>query len=264
MKKSVFLGVGLLVLMVSCQGLFEEVKEKLTTAVASYIVNNAGGIDIKDFKGEITPEAVGLIAENGKTLKSFSFTKPTSDGVMTCNEVPVDFVKTNAKPGIRSVSASPYVGTWEAFIPLQDGFKRLFLDLKENAECAIYLEVLPKNDVEVKTHVETVLEGSVTQNANKYALTVSSTKGYGASLKRATATLEENSDVLTAVFNANGRAYRLEIFKLNNTEGTKKTYVGTGAFSKENVGTDITFVVDGSNFTLTVPNETKLPKNFNK
>ena len=259
MKRRAFFVVGLLFLMTSCGNLLNEIKEQFTSTTAKYFKNVDGGITIKDFEGNVSPKELGLTDDKGKPIETLSFGKP-ENGIMSCNEVPVDFVKINDVPGVRAVSPSPYVGTWESFVPMEDGFKRLFMDLRNDGSCKIYLEVIADSSVEIKTRVKTVLNGTVKKNAKEYVMTVTKGSGYASSIGRVTATLEiKSSGILTASFEANGKSYSLDVFKLASEKGNKKTYVGNDLFAK-----DVTLVIDGNNFTLTVPEGIVLPKKFNK
>lgn len=281
MKKSTMLSVtfiAIIVLMLaSCEAFVDTIKESFTTAVAKYIITNMGGIEIKDFeeKEGVTPEKAGLIDENGIVPKSFTFNKPDKNGVggiITCNELPLEFFKISNEVGKRNVGHSPYSGTWEAIVPIPQGFRKIFLDLKNGGECSIYFDLYPNDDVEVKTRKETVLQGKFSPS-HGYILDniYSSSTGYKKSMKRFAGCLEESNNtsdlrVLFAKFKVAGQFNFVRMFELKEGTITKGTYFGDGDFSEEKVGKKITFEIDRSNFSfkLTIPEGTKLPKKFNK
>lgn len=273
MKKSTFLYVScattILLSIISCQALIDGVKESFTTVVARYIERQMGGIEIKDFEKDARLETAGLIDENGGIPKSFTFSKPDDfgiGGVMSCNELPLDFVKISNEAGARSVTPSKYAGTWEAIIPMPQGFRKIFLDLKDNQKCSIYFDLYPDNDVDVKIRKKTVLEGSTTPENGFVLSNVTHSEGYKESIKRFAGRLEKEDDsnhnVLFAKFKVAGRLNTVKMFELKSGTPTKGVYVGVGDFSEENIGKKITFEVDGRNFKLTIPEGTKLPKEF--
>ena len=276
MKKSAMLFVTFVVVavlaMTSCQALVDTIKESFTTAVAKYIINNMGGIEIKDFeeKEGVTPEKAGLIDENGIVPKSFTFNKPDKNGVggiITCNELPLEFFKISNEVGKRNVGHSPYSGTWEAITPMPYGFRKIFLDLKTGNKCSVYFDVVPNDDVVIKTRKATVLQGRSTSENGFVLSNITSGTGYVKSIKRFAGHLElENSNYrfLVAKFKVAGQFNKVRMFELKTGNLTKGTYIGTGDFAEEKVGTKITFEIDNNNFTLTIPEGTKLPKNFTK
>lgn len=281
MKKSTMLSVtfvAIIVLMLaSCEAFVDTIKESFTTAVAKYIITNMGGIEIKDFeeKEGVTPEKAGLIDENGIVPKSFTFNKPDEYGVgaiMSCNELPLDFVKISNKAGVRSVAPSKYAGTWEAIVPMPEGFRKIFLDLKNGGECSIYFDLYPNDDVEVKTRKETVLQGKFSPSHGYILENIySSSTGYKKSMKRFAGCLEDINDtsdlrVLFAKFKVAGQFNFVRMFELKEGTIAKGTYFGDGDFSEEKVGKKITFEIDRSNFSfkLTIPEGTKLPRKFTK
>lgn len=272
MKKRYFV-VALVVftLFFSCGDLIDQIKEKISTAVARYIQKEAGGIQIKDFEGDISPSSLGLKTPDGKEVTSFNFTEPKDDGVMSCEEVPVDFVKTSDEPGTRSVApgkTSEYVGTWEGFIPLIEGFKRVFLDLKANGKCSIYLELpqTAKTLGDITTKVETVVEGSCTKSQIGYELFAQKTnaKGYASAFNHVVAALKIVNDELVAEFKIDGRDNAIKLFKLKSEQGTKKVYAGTEYFAADKLEKEITLEIDENKNTckLTIPQGTKLPRNY--
>ena len=279
MKKSSMLFATFVVvavlLMTSCQALFDSVKESFTTVVAKYVENGIGGIEIKDFEKDAKLEKAGLVDENGIVPKSFTFNRPDEYGVgaiMSCNELPLDFVKISNKAGIRSVSPSKYAGTWEAIVPMPEGFRKIFLDLKNGGECSIYFDLYPNDDVEVKTRKETVLQGRFSPSHGYILENIyNSSTGYKKSMKRFAGCLEESNNtsdlrVLFAKFKVAGQFNFVRMFELKEGTIDKGTYFGDGDFSEEKVGKKITFEIDRSNFSfkLTIPEGTKLPRKFNK
>ena len=262
-------------LTASCQAFFDTVKESFTTVVAKYVENGVGGIEIKDFEKDAKLEKAGLIDEDGIVPKSFTFNKPDMydvGGIMSCNELPLDFVKISNEAGKRSIKPSKYAGTWEAIVPMPQGFRKIFLDLKSGGNCSIYFDLYPNDDVEVKTRKETVLQGKFSPS-HGYILDniYSSSTGYKKSMKRFAGCLEDinnTSDlrVLFAKFKVAGQFNFVRMFELKEGTIDKGTYFGDGDFSEEKVGKKITFEIDRSNFSfkLTIPEGTKLPKKFNK
>lgn len=277
MKKSTVLFIAFvatfMLLMVSCQDFFNEIRSSITTAVAKYIETQAG-LEIKDFAKDMgtTPENAGLVDEDGNVPKSLTFNKPDKTdvgGLMSCNELPLDFVKISNEFGERKrkVAPSRYIGTWEAITPLPQGFRKIYLDLKEDGNCSIYFDIVPNDDVEIKTRKETVLQGSVTTEGG-YALNINnSSTGYTKSIKRFAGRLEKvgtDYNTLVAKFKVAGQFNTIKLFELQSGDQIKGTYVGTGDFAEEKVGTKITFEIENNNFTLTIPAGTKLPKKFSK
>lgn len=278
MKKRYFVASLLIFsLFFSCAGLLSnilnDIKEMATTAVARYIQNEVGGITIKDFEGQVLPSNMGLNKPSGEVVKSFNFSAPKDDGVMSCEEVPIDFVKISKRTGERAVTtgkSNKYVGTWEGFIPLGEGFKRVFLDLKKDETCGIYLE-LPQTArklVDIKTRVVTVIEGSCTKGQNAYELfaTIDNAKGYATLFKHMVTTLKIVGDELLAEFKVDGRDNSVAIFKLDSdrSQGDKKVYVGTRHFEKYKLEKEITLEINENtnNCTFTIPEGTKLPRNY--
>jgi len=264
-----------MLLTASCQAFFDTVKETFTTVVARYVERQIGGIEIKDFEKDAKLEKAGLIDEDGIVPKSFTFNKPDKydvGGIMSCNELPLDFVKISNEAGVRSIKPSKYAGTWEAIVPVPEGFRKIFLDLKNGGECSIYFDLYPNDDVEVKTRKETVLQGKFSPS-HGYVLDniYSSSTGYKKSMKRFAGCLEDINDtsdlrVLFAKFKVAGQFNFVRMFELKEGTIDKGTYFGDGDFSEEKVGKKITFEIDRSNFSfkLTIPEGTKLPKKFNK
>ena len=110
MKKSTMLFATFVVvavlIMTSCQALFYTLKKLFTTVVAKYLENGIGGIEIKDFEKDAKLEKAGLIDENGIVPKSFTFNKPDKydvGGIMSCNELPLDFVKISNEAGVLNL-----------------------------------------------------------------------------------------------------------------------------------------------------------------
>jgi len=276
MKKRYFIcALVLFALFFSCKDLIDDIKEKVTTAIARYIQKEAGGIEIKDFEGDVSPSKIGLKTPDGQEVTSFNFSEPKSDGIMSCDEVPVDFVKTSDEPGKRSVGpgkTNKYVGTWEGFIPFLDGFKRVFLDLKASGKCGIYLEFPQnaKNLQDIKTRVDTVIKGTCTkeQDSYKFSANMGDSKGYASAFARIVATLKIVEKELVAEFNVDGKANSIKLFKLDETktQGNKKMYVGTEHFAKDKVEQEITLEIDENSHacTLTIPKDTKLPRNYHQ
>lgn len=271
MKKRYFVSaLFIFALFYSCGNLINDIKEKVTTAVASYVQKNAGGIEIKDFEGNVNPAALGLKTPDGREVNSFNFSEPKSDGIISCEEVPVDFKKIDDKPGTRSVTSNGWVGTWEGFIPFGEGFKKVFLDLKENGKCGIYLEFPEnaKNLTDIKTHVSTVITGSCTKSQNSYELfaTVNSAQGYASAFQRVAATLKIVQDELFAEFKVDGNEDSIKLFKLDEAKSSenKKIYVGTEHFAADKVDKEITLEIyeNTNNCKLTIPEGTKLPRNY--
>lgn len=264
-----------MLLTASCQAFFDTVKETFTTVVAKYVENGIGGIEIKDFEKDAKLEKAGLIDEDGIVPKSFTFNKPDKydvGGIMSCNELPLDFVKISNEAGVRGVAPSKYAGTWEAIVPVADGFRKIFLDLKDNQKCSIYFDLYPNDDVEVKTRRATVLQGRFSPS-HGYILDniYSSSTGYKKSMKRFAGCLEESNNtsdlrVLFAKFKVAGQFNFVKMFKLKEGTISKGTYFGDGDFSEEKVGKKITFEIDRNNFSfkLTIPEGTKLPKEFGR
>ena len=276
MKKSTMLFMAFVattvLLVASCGALVDTIKESLTTAVARYIITNTGGIEIKDFveKEGVTPEKAGLVDENGVVPKSFTFTKPDKNdvgGIMTCNELPLELVKISNEAGKRNVGPSPYSGTWEAIVPMPQGFRKIYLDLKDGYKCNIYFDIVPNDNVEVKTRVKTVLKGVFTEENGFVLSQVNDASGYIKSIERFAGRLEkvENDyNTLVAKFKVAGQFNTIKLFELQSGNQIKGLYIGAGDFSEEKVGTKITFEIDNNNFTLTIPEGTKLPKKFAK
>ena len=260
-----------MLLTASCQAFFDTVKETFTTVVARYVERQIGGIEIKDFEKDAKLEKAGLIDEDGIVPKSFTFNKPDKydvGGIMSCNELPLDFVKISNEAGVRGVAPSKYAGTWEAIVPVADGFRKIFLDLKDNQKCSIYFDLYPNDDVEVKTRRATVLQGRFSPS-HGYILDniYSSSTGYKKSMKRFAGCLEESNNtsdlrVLFAKFKVAGQFNFVKMFKLKEGTISKGTYFGDGDFSEEKVGKKITFEIDRNNFSfkLTIPEGTKLPE----
>lgn len=276
MKKSTMLSVtfvAIIVLMLaSCEAFVDTIKESFTTAVAKYIITNMGGIEIKDFeeKEGVTPEKAGLIDENGIVPKSFTFNKPDKNGVggiITCNELPLEFFKISNEVGKRNVGHSPYSGTWEAIVPIPQGFRKIYLELKDNYKCGVYFDVVPNDDVEIKTRVKTVLKGIFTEENGFVLNQVNDASGYIKSIKRFAGRLEKvgnDYNTLVAKFKFAGQFNTIKLFELQSGNQIKGTYIGAGDFAEEKVGTKITFEIDNNNFILTIPEGTKLPKKFTK
>ncbi|MGP1415952.1 MAG: hypothetical protein ACTTJ6_08545 [Treponema sp.] len=270
MKKSITLSIfvaTLTCLLISCQFLIDNFKETFTTISAKYVERLVSGIEIKDFEKDAKFKETGLIDGNGNVPATFTFDK-VGDDVLVCKELPLDFVKISNKSGERSITSSKYVGTWEAIMPTPIGFRKIYLDLKTNSECSIYFDFYPNKGVEIKTRKETVLQGHVTHQGG-YVLTVNNATGYAKSMERFAGKLEvidSSSEFLLANFKFDGKNCKVKLFKLaSQSTATKKSYVGTGDFAKEKVGTEITFEVENdSSFKLTIPSETKLPKAFGK
>ena len=264
-----------MLLTASCQAFFDTVKETFTTVVARYVERQIGGIEIKDFEKDAKLEKAGLIDEDGIVPKSFTFNKPDKydvGGIMSCNELPLDFVKISNEAGVRGVAPSKYAGTWEAIVPVADGFRKIFLDLKDNQKCSIYFDLYPNDDVEVKTRRATVLQGRFSPS-HGYILDniYSSSTGYKKSMKRFAGCLEESNNtsdlrVLFAKFKVAGQFNFVRMFELKEGTIDKGTYFGDGDFSEEKVGKKITFEIDRNNFSfkLTIPEGTKLPKEFGR
>lgn len=271
MKKRHFVyALALFTLFFSCGSLIDDIKEKVTTAVASYIQKQAGGIQIKDFEGEITPGKLGLKTPDGEEVKSFNFSAPKPDRIMSCEEVPVDFFKTSSEPGARSAGSNEYIGTWEGFIPFGEGFKRLFLDLKADGKCGIYLEFPQnaKNFQDIKTRVETIVRGTCTKEQDSYKLVADKGKstGYSSAFSRVAATLKIEGKELVAEFKIEGQQDSLRLFILDESksQGDRKVYVGTGHFAKDKVEQEIMLEINEATHecTLTIPKDTKLPRNY--
>ena len=261
-----------MLLTASCQAFFDTVKETFTTVVARYVERQIGGIEIKDFEKDAKLEKAGLIDEDGIVPKSFTFNKPDKydvGGIMSCNELPLDFVKISNEAGVRSVAPSKYAGTWEAIVPVADGFRKIFLDLKDNQKCSIYFDLYPNDDVKVRIRKETILNGRFTSENGFVLNNVTYSTGYKKSIKRFAGRLEKevnsnNYKILFAKFKVAGQFNTVEIFELKSGNLTKGTYVGVGDFSEKNTGKKITFEVDRGNFKLTIPEGTKLPKEFGR
>ena len=274
MKKSTMLFMAfvatIVLLVASCGALVDTIKESLTTAVAKYIITNMGGIEIKDFeeKEGVTPEKAGLIDENGIVPKSFTFNKPDKNGVggiITCNELPLEFVKISNEAGKRNVGHSQYSGTWEAITPMPYGFRKIYLDLKDGYKCNIYFDIVPNDNVEIKTRVRTVLRGRFTEENGFILSQVNDASGYIKSIRRFAGRLEKvgnDYNTLVARFKVAGQFNAIKLFELQSGNQIKGLYIGAGDFAEEKVGTKITFEIDNNNFILTIPEGTKLPRKF--
>ena len=269
MKRLTILFASVVLLTVSCQVIFDDIKESITTVTAKYIETQAG-IEIKDFKKDAKLEKAGLVDENGNIPERFTFNKPDSydiGGILSCNELPFEFIKISNRPWWREVAPSKYVGTWEAIVPLPQGFRKIFLDLNVDGKCSIYFDISPKSNVEIKTHTETVLKGNYTSENGFVLSNITSSKGYAKTIKRFAGWLQElqnSHNFLVANFKVYGAPNKVKLLELLKEDSTKKTYIGTGDFAKEKVGTEITFEIDGNNFILTIPEGTVFPKNFSK
>lgn len=274
MKKSIILFAGcvitIMLLMTSCQELFDAAKETFTTVAAKYTARQEGGIVISGFSKEADLKTAGLVDEEGivPSSRTFTFDKVGED-ILICKELPLDFVRISKRPWQRSIAPSKYTGTWEAIMPTPKGFRKIFLDLQKDYDCSIYFDVSPNENVIVETRKETVLQGSVTSQEG-YALNINnSSTGYTKSMKRFAGILEKvdgSFEALDTKFKFAGFFNKVKLFKLSSdSTANKKVYVGTGDFAEEKVGTKITFEVEnGKTFKLTIPLGTKLPKQFSK
>lgn len=272
-KKLTFLFALSIFLFVSCDAIIKSTVDAVTTAKTKY-ERTAKGIIIKEFENGFKAENVGFATPDGKKVESFSFNAPDRNNIMTCNEVPLDFFKIDEEPGKRSAGPNVYVGTWEAFIPLKVGFRRVLLDLKSDFTCSIFLEALPDENKDIKTRIATRLEGKVSNDTDRYKLLDEkginfNGSGYASTFSHFALVLlkskEKGKEYLTASFELNGGTFKAKLFEEKTENANKKVYVGTGVFSKENIGKEITFEVDAANnFSFVIPEGTKLPKVFNE